>query len=219
MNRRNVLKLSAAAGAFSLFPVKNALAQAQAYREVSPVVPTMTDNKIEVLEFFWYGCNHCFNFEPAINEWKKSLPGDVSFSQVPVGWRSRRVHFEGHQTLFYALEVMNLLDSTHQKVFDAMHRQNFRLSTDEEIFDFIESIDIDREEFIKTFKSFGVKAKVSKAKNLTEAYKIDGVPSLTVDGRFVTSQSMLPSKGAASIDPNEEVLRVVDLLILRQRQA
>ncbi len=219
MDRRNLLKFTVLAGASFALPLPAVIAQEHAYREVSPPVPTLLPNKIEVLEFFWYGCHHCFDFEPILGEWKKQLPSDVSFTQVPVGWRSRRVHFEGHQTLFYTLEAMGLLKTAHQQVFDAMHLSKLKLATNDEIFDFIQSININRDEFIKTFNSFGVKAKVSKAKNLTEAYKIDGVPAMAVDGRFVTSQSMLPAKSSGQFDPSQEVLKVVDLLILRQRQS
>eukprot|EP01030_Chromulinospumella_sphaerica_P013439 gene13439-13215_t len=110
-------------------------------------VPRSTPGKIDVVEFFWYGCIHCYNFEPKVNAWYKKLPSDVVFTKIPIAYQSQRVNFQGHQRLYYTLEAMGKLDMAHSKVFEAMHKDKKQLANDEQIFDFAESIGLKREEF------------------------------------------------------------------------
>lgn len=212
MNRRELFKIGTLAGAYTLVAPKLALAQSGGgYRELGQPLPRTNPGKIEVIEFFWYGCGHCFHFEPKVQAWKKTLADDVMFRQVPVGWPSKRANFEGHQKLFYALEAMGVLAEAHQKVFDAIHVDKKTLKDDTQIFDFAESIGLNREKFANTFNSFAVVTKAAQAKKLVEAFQIDGVPSMGIDGKFVTSSTLAGSE--------EDALRVTDLLIKRQRQA
>ncbi|MDX1669046.1 MAG: thiol:disulfide interchange protein DsbA/DsbL [Limnobacter sp.] len=219
MNRRELFKLGSVLGLGSMLPITSVWAQGQPYREIDPPLPTSVPGKIEVIEFFWYGCGHCFNFEPRVQRWKKTLPEDVLFSQVPVGWNSRRVNFSGHQKLFYTLEAMGVLDTAHQKVFNAIHIGKLALANDAQIFDFAESIGLDREQFANTFKSFTVATKVAQASKMTEQYKIEGVPSLAIDGKFVTSEVMTAESATHSKAGPDGVFKVAELLIMRQRQA
>lgn len=219
MKRRDLFKLSSLAGLCAFVPIPVAMAQGQPYREVNPALPRTVPGKIEVIEFFWYGCGHCFDFEPRVQKWKKTLANDVLFKQVPVGWESRRVNFAGHQKLFYTLELMEVLDTAHQKVFDAMHIQKLKLADDAQIFDFAESIGLDREKFANTYKSFSVATKVAQAAKLTKDFKIDGVPSLAIDGKFVTSETMAGATDKNGKVDEDQVFRVAELLIMRQRQA
>lgn len=219
MKRRDLFKLGSVAGLYAMSPMPLAMAQGQPYREVNPALPRTNPGKIEVIEFFWYGCGHCFNFEPRVQKWKKTLAEDVTFRQVPVGWESRRVNFVGHQKLYYALEVMGVLETAHQKVFDAMHIQKLKLATNDQIFDFAESIGLDREKFANTFSSFSVVTKAAQAAKLTQSFKIDGVPSLAIDGKFVTSETLAGTTDKNGKPDENQVFRVAELLIMRQRQA
>ena len=164
------------------------------------------DKKIEVVEFFWYGCGHCYAFEPAVEAWAKRLPADVAFRQVPVGFAAPH---QLHQKLFYALEEMGQLATINKRVFAAIHQQNRRLSSEAEIVAFATSNGLDGAKFADAFKSFGVNTKAIRAKQLAEEYKIDGVPALGVNGRFYTSGSLAGS--------NERALVVADFLIQRSR--
>lgn len=213
MKRRELIQSAVALGVVgALGGLSPALAQdAGAFRKVRREVPRSNPGKIDVVEFFWYGCIHCYNFEPKVNAWYKKLPSDVVFTKIPVAYQSQRVNFQGHQRLYYTLETMGKLDMAHSKVFEAMHKDKKQLANDEQIFDFAESIGLNREEFANIFKSFGVNAKCAQAKSIFEAYGADGVPTLGIDGKFFTSASLAGSE--------ENAIRVAESLIRRQRQA
>lgn len=213
MKRRDVIKgaLVLSAGSGVLLPQWAMAQDAGAFRSAKREVPRSAPGKIEVVEFFWYGCPHCYSFEPRVNAWSKNLPADVVFSKVPVRWPSKRVNFEGHQKLYYTLEAMGKLATAHTKVFEAMHKDKKVLADDAQIFDFAQSIGLNREEFANVYKSFAVSTKCARAATLLEAYGPDGVPTLGIDGKFITSASIAGSE--------ENALRVADALIKRQRQA
>ncbi|MCR2747071.1 thiol:disulfide interchange protein DsbA/DsbL [Limnobacter parvus] len=213
MKRRELIQSAVALGVVgSLGGLSPVIAQdSGAFRKVSKEVPRSTPGKIDVVEFFWYGCIHCYNFEPKVNAWAKKLPSDVVFTKVPIVFQSQRVNFQGHQRLYYTLEAMGKLDVANIKVFEAMHKDKKQLANDAQIFDFAESIGLKREEFANVFKSFGVNAKCAQAKALFENYGADGVPTLGIDGKFFTSASIAGSE--------DNAIRVAETLIKRQRQA
>lgn len=162
--------------------------------------------KIEVVEFFWYECPHCNAFEPLLEGWAKRLPDDVSFRRVPVGFTARHV---AAQKLFYTLEAMGKLEPLHRRVFAAIHVQNQRLISESDMLGFVVANGVDGAKFSETFRSFDVATKSSKAKQLTDAYKIDGVPALGIHGRYFTSGALAGS--------HERALAVADFLIQRSR--
>jgi thiol:disulfide interchange protein DsbA len=167
-----------------------------------------SDKKVEVVEFFWYGCPHCNNFEPLLEAWLKRLPPDVLFRRVHVGFGPQH---QIHQKLHYALEELGVLPTMHRKVFAAMHAPSNRrqLISDGDIAAFGKENGLDGDKLVATMKSFGVNTKASRARQLSEAYKIDGVPALGVQGRFYTSGSL-----AGSL---ERMVAVADFLIARAR--
>lgn len=164
------------------------------------------NKKIEVVEFFWYGCPHCNAFEPVLESWLKRLPPDVAFRRVHVGFGAPH---QVHQRLHYALEEMGALESSHRKVFAAMHVQNRRLLQDNDIAAFGKESGLDGDKLVATMKSFGVNTKAARARQLSEAYKIDGVPALGIQGRFYTSGSL-----AGNL---ERMIQVAEFLITRAR--
>jgi thiol:disulfide interchange protein DsbA len=174
----------------------------------APVSLPSPDKKIEVVEFFWYGCPHCNNFEPLLESWIKQLPADVAFRRVHVGFGPQH---QIHQKLHYALDEMGVMATMHRKVFAAMHAPANRrqLISDNEISAFGTESGIDGAKLVATMKSFGVNTKAARARQLTDAYKIDGVPALGVQGRFYTSGSL-----AGSL---ERMVAVADFLIARSR--
>ena len=151
------------------------------YAELNPPQPVESTGKIEVLEFFWYGCIHCYNLEPRIETWLKTLPKDVEFRRVPAVFNERWGH---DAAIFYALEAMGVLDKLHRPLFDAIHRDRLRTDKAEELTPWLQKHGIDPKKFEATVKSFGVQSKTRRAVRLTSDYKIDGTPAMAVQGRY-----------------------------------
>ena len=143
--------------------------------------------KIEVVEFFWYSCPHCNQFEPQFEAWMKKAPKDVAVRRVPVSFRP---DFEPQQRLFYALESMGKVDDMQMKVFNAIHAEKQTLNTGDQIAAWVEKQGLNKAKFVEAYNSFPVVTKVRKATQLQDAYKVDGVPSLGVAGRYYTSGSL-----------------------------
>lgn len=212
MNRRRFSLQLAAAGValpFAGHPLAQQapFVEGRDYIRLAQPAPTSTPGKIDVLEFFWYGCPHCNAFQPAIEAWSARLAGDVAFRRVPVGFSAMH---ETHARLFYALEALGELDKLHRRVFAAMHVQRRRLDKEADIAAFAAEQGLDREKFVDALRSFGVSTKARQAKALAEAYKIDGTPSMGVHGRFFTSGSLAGS--------NERSLQVTDFLVQTVRR-
>jgi len=176
------------------------------YRILPIAQPVETKGKVEVIEFFWYGCPHCYDFEPELTSWMKRQPKDVAFRRVPVAFRD---DFMPHSQLFYALEALGKGDALNEKVMYAMHKENKRLLTESEIADWVASQGIDRNTFLATYRSFAVASKARAAKQLAEAYRIDGVPTIVMQGKYVTSPSIAgtKAKAIAVMDYLEEKIR------------
>lgn len=164
------------------------------YRILPVAQSVESKGKVEVIEFFWYGCPHCYDFEPELSAWVKRQPKDVIFRRVPVAFRD---DFMPHSQLFYALETLGKGDAMNEKVMYAMHKENKRLMTENEIADWAVYQGIDRNTFLATYRSFAVISKARTARQLTDAYRIDGVPTIVMQGRYVTSPSIAGTKAKA----------------------
>ncbi len=162
--------------------------------------------KIDVIEFFWYGCPHCFSFEPSLETWAKKIPTDVAFRRVHVAFTAMH---ETHAKMFYALEQLDALPAMHKKVFNAMHLQRQRLDKEGDIVAFMSAGGVDAAKFTEAFRSFGVATKVRQSKQLVDAYRIDGVPAIGVQGRWYTAPSL--TNGPV------QALAVTDWLIQRAK--
>jgi len=172
-----------------------------------PVATEAGAGKIEVIEFFWYSCPHCFAFEPAFAQWVKNAPKDVVVRRIPVSFRD---DFAPQQRLFFTLEAMNLLDSLHVKVFNAVHVEKQPLNTDASILAWAQKQGVDKAKFEETYKSFGVASKLKRAVQLQNDFKVEGVPSLGIAGRYYTDGSL-----AGNMD---RALKVAESLIAQTRQ-
>ncbi|WP_424193025.1 thiol:disulfide interchange protein DsbA/DsbL [Ampullimonas aquatilis] len=172
------------------------------YATLSKPQATDSTGKVEVTEFFWYGCPHCNALEPALEAWVKKLPGDVVFKRIPVAFRD---DFVPHQRLYYTLEAMGKLEELHAKVFHAIHVDKNNLINLDQQAEFAEKNGLDKKKFIETYNSFSVQSKVQRARQLTANYAVDGVPMMAVDGRFTTSASMTGN--------NDNLLIVTDNLV------
>ena len=179
------------------------------YFKLSQAVPSNAPaGKVEVLEFFWYGCPHCNHFEPSLAAWVAKLPPDVVFRRVPVVLHENPGAI--HQRLFYALDVLGLLPTMHAKVFHALHEEGLRLDSPEAIGDFVAKNGVDKARFLSALDSFGVQSRCKQARALADAYKLDGVPTVAVGGQYFTSVGLNGS--------NEKTLATVNVLIDKARK-
>jgi thiol:disulfide interchange protein DsbA len=207
---RNFL-LTAIFAAASLFGAAAQAAEFQAgkeYVELSSPVPVADPSKIEVVELFWYGCPHCYQFEPVIKPWVEQLPEDVQFKRIPAMFGGI---WNVHGQLFIALESMGVEPKVHDAVFAAYHQERKKLATPDEMADFLAGHGIDKQAFLKAYNSFGVRGRVEQAKKLGMAYQITGVPVMIVNGKY---RFDLGSSGGP-----ERTLQVADFLIEKERAA
>jgi len=163
-----------------------ALAQGKfAYTELKPTQPTESAaGKIEVLEFFWYGCPHCYSLEPSIEVWTKKLPADVQFRRVPAVFNERWGY---DAAIFYTFEALGVLNKLHRPFFDAIHRDRLRSDNQQALSEWLQKNGVDSNRFFDTMKSFGVQTKLRRAAQLSVAYRIDGTPAMAVQGRYTVS--------------------------------
>ena len=158
----------------------------QGYRTITGAGTSGDPGTVEVIEFFWYGCPHCYNFEPYVSKWKKDLPKNVTFRYVPAVFSSQ---WELHGRAFYAAKLMGVLDQFHDRMFAALHEENRSLSSEKAIAQFVSELGIDAQKFVETMNSFAVDAKIRQARDLQKTYSISGTPSVVIDGTYVTSGS------------------------------
>jgi protein dithiol oxidoreductase (disulfide-forming) len=184
--------VAALASAADLVPGKD-------YNVLNPPQPTDAAGKIEVIEFFWYGCPHCYSLEAPLEGWIKKLPADVSFRRVPAMFNENwavagRIH--------YTLDAMGQLNRLHKPLFDAIHKDSLRITSESALADWLKKMNVDPAEFQKTAKSFSVESRVRRAIQMTEAYKFDGVPAMAVNGRYValSSQAKSPDRLLENVD-------------------
>jgi thiol:disulfide interchange protein DsbA len=206
ITRREFVAAAALAGFAARAAAQGGGGEGFEYKAVKPAAPVDAPaGKIEVVEFFWYGCPHCNSLEPALKDWAKKLPADVAFRKVHVPWQVK-----AHQQLFYTLDTMGQADALNDKVFAAIHSERNRLDTPEAMADLVAKHGVDRKQFLDTYASFGVQTKMQRATQLAAAYKVDGVPMIGVAGKYLTAPSMVGSNAAA--------LKMADQLIDRVRK-
>lgn len=165
------------------------------YRVLDRPQPTASGNKVEVVEFFYYGCPHCSNLQGPLETWLKRKPADVEFKRQPVVFDDAWLPLT---RAYYALEAMKLTDKLHQQVFVAIHGQNLRLNNTNALFDWVAAKGVERQKFADTYNSFAVSARATGAKEITRKFDISGTPAIVVDGRYLTAPSMI-------LKPNKEV--------------
>jgi thiol:disulfide interchange protein DsbA len=182
-------------------------AELKAGRDFRVLTPPLVveQNKIEVIEFFWYGCPHCFDFEPVLAAWVKKLPADVSFRRVPTIFPNDK--WAPGARLYYTLEAMNLLEKLHVDVFNAIHVDRQRLDDDKVLLEWVAKKGIDARKFGEIWASFGVQSRVRQARETTQAAGLTGVPAVVVQGRYQ----------AITQGNYEELIAVIDTLVARVR--
>ena len=164
--------------------------------------------KVEVIEFFWYGCPHCNTFEPKLVNWMKKLPTDVTVRRVPVAFRD---DFVPQQRLFYTLEAMGKIDELHSKVFTTIHAERQVIDKEPAILAWAEKNGLDKSKFQEMYNSFSVSTKARRATQLQDAYKVQGVPAIGIAGRYYTDGTM-----AGNMD---RALQITEFLVAEARKA
>jgi thiol:disulfide interchange protein DsbA len=176
------------------------------FSELKPTQPVSVEgNKIEVIEFFWYGCPHCYNLEPIIETWLKKLPSDVQFRRVPAVFNPR---WEHDAEIFYTFEALGVLDKVHKPFFDAIHRDGLRSDNPEALAQWLQRNGIDPKKFNDTMKSFTVKSRTGRAKQMSVAYGIDGTPAMAVQGKY----SVSAEQGGSREGMLQTVSQLVDMV-------
>lgn len=180
------------------------------YVPITPQPPVGNGEQVEVIEFFWYGCNHCNDFEPVVSKWAAGLPENVTFTQVPVMFGGAA---DMHAQVYYALEGMGELERLHGKIFHTIHGEGNKLRTRDEIDSLLQKNGVDMDKYREAMNSFAVAAKVNRARALMRRYGIRGVPALVIDGRYRSGS------GFRSYEDMTEVVDFVVDKVLAQRKA
>jgi len=178
---------------------------AQKYVQIS-TEKQQESKSIIIYEFFWYGCPHCYNLEPTMERIEADLDKDTKIVKLPVALRDSWIP---HAKLYYALQQMGKIDEVHNLIFEEIHLEDNRLNTEQQMVDFLGKHGIDTNKFIEKYNSFGTEARIKKASNLAKKYQINSVPTIIVNGKYLTSGSYVSSY--------DELYSVINLLIERER--
>jgi thiol:disulfide interchange protein DsbA len=176
------------------------------YLRLTNPQPTSEPDKIEVVEMFWYGCPHCFDLEPHIQQWLETKPDDVVFVRIPAVFRPS---WELLGKAYYTAELLGVQDKVHPALFEALHEKKQKINDEAALQDFFVDHGVSAEDFLKTFSSFAVSLRLNNAKAMTRRYAITGVPTLIVNGKFST--------GGRQAGNNANIIKVIDYLVSRER--
>lgn len=174
------------------------------YKELSPAQPTHSGEKVEVLEFFFYGCTHCFHLHPQLSAWEKKMPKDVALQYVPVIFRDS---WEGMARTFYALDALGQQRRLHDDLFDAWNVKNIELGDEAQITNFVAQHGVDKAKFSAAYNSFTMSSKVARSNQMVRDYGIRGTPTIVVDGKYVIT----------GLEP-AETIKVLDAVVAKARK-
>ncbi len=215
---RSIRRLGCLAALLALLAAGSNAAQpviGRDYKLVDPPRPTDSGKKVEVLEFFWYGCIHCYHLEPPLKAWLKHKPADVEFRPVPAVFDSSWLPLT---RTFYALEAMGIVAAHHDAIYEAIHRENRRaIVTDPRAMaDWLGGRGVDKQKFLDTYNSFAVNSRAQRAADITNRYNVSGTPAMVVNGKYLTGPSM-------TLNPDnsinyERFFQVIDQLIAQSRK-
>src|SRR4051794_6340029 len=190
------------------------------YTQVNPPQPTDSGKKVEVMEFFWYGCPHCYHLEPSLKAWLKRKPADVEFRPIPGTFGAPT--WEPLTRTYYALDAMGVAAKYHDVLFAGIHeekdaaKQRALVSDSRAIADFLAAKGLDKQKFLDTYNSFVVNSRTKRSEDLTRTYDVPGTPAVAIDGKYLISPSNFPNPdGSVNYD---RFFNVVDQLIAQARK-
>jgi len=204
-----MLKKMIYASFFSLLLLSGAsFAADKGYTDLASVQPTQDASKVEVIEFFWYGCPHCYKLEPYMEEWAKNLPKNVTFIRQPAVFNAQ---WGRHAKAYFTAEYLGVVDKIHGDFFHAVQIKNKSLASESDLTDFFVAHGVKKEDFITAFNSFNVDSQMRKAKAMGPRYGITGVPAVIVNGKYLVS--------ARTAGSNEKMIAVINQLIAQESSA
>ena len=162
------------------------------YKDLSAIQPTQDPAKVEVIEFFWYGCPHCYQFEPAIEEWRANLPANVTFIRQPAVFSAV---WAKHAKAYFTAEVLGVVDKVHADFFLDIQVKKQKLSSEEDLAEFFVAHGVDKAAFHDAYNSFIVDTKMRQAKTMGPRYGITGVPAIVVNGKYLVNGKTAGSHG------------------------
>lgn len=160
------------------------------YKRLAKPQPTIDKSLVEVREFFWYGCPHCYHFEPTLADWLKTKPDQVAFVRTPTVFRKS---WEAHAKAFFTAEALGVTDKIHADLFDSYHQKGKKLDNEADLAAFFSERGVDAEKFRKTFSGFFVDMKMRDTKAKPIKYGVTGVPAVVVNGKYLVTGSMAGS--------------------------
>ncbi len=204
LTRRNFLL---AAGALPLIPISaQALTEGQEYRLIQPPLKTLDPKRVEVLEFFWYGCPHCFALEPDLNAWIKTLPKDVYIRRIPAVFL-QKPHWIPLARAYYAVEMLGLTEKLHDDIFNDIHLSGQNLNDTGTLLNFVQKFGVNRQKFQQALNSPEIQKRLAESEKLSLAAGIHGVPSFVINGKYETSVTKTGSPEKLFATMNELIVR------------
>ena len=177
------------------------------YQRIVPSQPTDANGKIEVVELFWYGCPHCYRFQPYITRWAKNKPADVVYRRMPAILGE---HWALLARAFYTAEALGITDRIHQPLFDAIHAEKRRMDSEDAIMAFFAEHGVSNDAFRKTFNSFAINAKVNRAREMSRRYQAQATPSVVINGKYILN----PDNSDGNFNT---MIKIMDYLIDKER--
>lgn len=172
--------------------------------------PGVTDDpaKVEVREFFWFGCGHCFALEATLDTWRKSMPEGVTFIRTPPALNDS---WAPHAHAYYVAELMGKADEVSLALFDAIHVKKQAIRSEDDLAQFFTRFGMTEDEFREKYNSFAVRTKVRAAKNLAAGYRLTGVPGLVVNGKYFVDMALAKS--------TPRLMEIINFLIAKEKAA
>lgn len=183
-------------------------AEAVGYETLSPAQPTHNPEKIEVIEFFWYGCPHCYSLEPLMGEWLKNLPKNVEFIRQPAVFSEL---WGKHAKAYFTAEALGVVDKVHADLFDVIQNKKQKLETEDQLAEFFVAHGVKETDFHETYNSFLIDAKMRQAATTAGRYGITGVPAVIINGKYKTNGPLAGS--------HEKMIEVINQLIQQESKA
>ena len=180
-------------------------AESTGYETLSPAQPTQNKDKIEIIEFFWYGCPHCYSLEPELTEWLKTAPDNVEFIRQPAIFNKR---WGQHAKAYFIADALGVVEKIHADLFDAIQNKKQKLTSEDDLAQFFVAHGVDETKFRNTFNSFLIDAKLRQAKAMAPRYGITGVPAIIINGKYKTNGPLAKSQS--------NMLKVMDTLIKQE---
>lgn len=177
------------------------------YELITPPQPTSVADKIEVVELFWYGCPHCYQFEPTLVKWLKNLPPNVAFVRTPGIFRPEWAVLA---RAYYTAEALGVLNKVHEQIFGAVHELKRPLQNEDQLAALFAEQGVKEDDFRKTFRSFAIEGKVRRAQEMSQRYGAKGVPTMIVNGKYRVSAGM------SGVQTHANTIKVVEWLIQRE---